>query len=255
MKKILTLLLTVVLLMAVLTGSAGVCAEGAPAGNVYDDGRARPSSCGQLQVVNGKLSDEQGEPVMLRGVSTHDLIITESFLNDKLFGELSRDVGVNVVRLAMYTHGVGVMGYCTKGDRARYEADIDKGVTLAAASTVEKDFAEYGGNIDADYTGDLSTGSVVLTEINENVAAEGTVEHVEEVKAALEAGDVHVFDTSTFTVDGAALESYMADVDTDPNYEGDTEVISDGYFHESEYRSAPYFDLQIDGITLLDTAF
>ena len=112
-----------------------------------------------------------------------------------------------------------------------------------------------GGNIDADYTGDLSTGSVVLTEINENVAAEGTVEHVEEVKAALEAGDVHVFDTSTFTVDGAALESYMADVDTDPNYEGDTEVISDGYFHESEYRSAPYFDLQIDGITLLDTAF
>ena len=114
MKKILTLLLTVVLLMAVLTGSAGVCAEGAPAGNVYDDGRARPSSCGQLQVVNGKLSDEQGEPVMLRGVSTHDLIITESFLNDKLFGELSRDVGVNVVRLAMYTHGVGVMGYCTK---------------------------------------------------------------------------------------------------------------------------------------------
>ena len=133
MKKILTLLLTVVLLTAVLTGSAWVRAEGAPAGNVYDDGRARPSSCGHLQVVNGKLSDEQGEPVMLRGVSTHDLIITESFLNDKLFGELSRDVGVNVVRLAMYTHGVGVMGYCTKGDRARYEADIDKGVTLATA--------------------------------------------------------------------------------------------------------------------------
>ena len=27
--------------------------------------------------------------------------------------------------------------------------DDDKGVTLASASTVEKDFAEYGGNIDA----------------------------------------------------------------------------------------------------------
>ena len=47
----------------------------------------------------------------------------------------------------------------------------------------------------------------------------------------------------------------MADVDTDAAYEGDTEVIADGYFHESEFRSAPYFDLQIDGINLLDTAF
>ncbi len=112
-----------------------------------------------------------------------------------------------------------------------------------------------GENIDPDYTGDLSTGSVVLTEINEAVAAEGTVEHVEEVKAALESGETHVFDTSAFTVEGAPLDSYMADVDTDPNYEGDTEVIADGYFHESEFRSAPYFDLQIDGITLLDTAF
>ncbi len=112
-----------------------------------------------------------------------------------------------------------------------------------------------GGNIEADWTGDLSTGSVVLTDINDQVAAEGTAERIEEVKAALEAGETHVFDASQFTVEGAALDSYMADVDTDPAYEGDTEVISDGYFHESEYRSAPYFDLQIDGITLLDTAF
>jgi len=109
--------------------------------------------------------------------------------------------------------------------------------------------------IDADWTGNLETGSVVLTDVNENVAAEGTVEKIEEVKAALEAGEVHVFDTAAFTVEGAALESYEADVDTDPDYTPDTEVISDGYFHESEYRSAPYFDLQIDGITLLDTAF
>ena len=64
-----------------------------------------------------------------------------------------------------------------------------------------------------------------------------------------------LFDTSAFTVDGAAVESYMADVDTDPNYEGDTEVIIDGSFAESLFRSAPYFDLNIDGITLLDTAF
>ena len=43
--------------------------------------------------------------------------------------------------------------------------------------------------------------------------------------------------------------------DTDPAYEGDTEVVIDGAFCESTFRSAPYFSLQIDGINLLDTAF
>ena len=112
-----------------------------------------------------------------------------------------------------------------------------------------------GAAIDADWTGDLSTGSVVLTEINEAVAAPGTVEKVEEIKKQLEDGTLHVFDTSRFTVDGETLTTYMADVDTDPNYTGDTEVIKDGYFHESEFRSAPYFDLRIDGITLLNEAY
>ena len=44
-------------------------------------------------------------------------------------------------------------------------------------------------------------------------------------------------------------------VEADEAYEHETEVISDGYFHESEYRSAPYFNLNIDGINLLDTNF
>lgn len=44
----------------------------------------------------------------------------------------------------------------------------------------------------------------------------------------------------------------MADVDDLGDYQGDTEAVKDGYFHESEYRSAPYFTLEIDGITLLD---
>ena len=47
----------------------------------------------------------------------------------------------------------------------------------------------------------------------------------------------------------------MADVDTDAAFAGDTEAVSGGYFHESEYRSAPYFNVQIDGITLLNTNF
>ena len=114
---------------------------------------------------------------------------------------------------------------------------------------------QNGEAIDADWTGTIAMGSVELTDVNEAVAAEGTPAVLESVKEAFAAGEIHVFDTDTFTVNGEKLESYMADVDTDPAYEGDTEVISDGYFHESEFRSAPYFDLQIDGITLLDTAF
>ena len=112
-----------------------------------------------------------------------------------------------------------------------------------------------GTSIDADWTGTLATGSVVLTDLNTDVAAEGTQEAIDEAMAALEAGTLHVFDTSTFTVNGETLTSYMADVDTDADYTPDTEVVSDGYFHESEYRSAPYFDLRIDGITLLDEAY
>ena len=112
-----------------------------------------------------------------------------------------------------------------------------------------------GEEIATDWTGDIATNSVVLTDVNEAVAAAGTVEKIEEVKAALLDGTLRVFDTSAFTVDGETVTSYMADVDTDPAYEGDTEVVIDGAFCESTFRSAPYFNLQIDGINLLDTAF
>ena len=117
------------------------------------------------------------------------------------------------------------------------------------------DCVRNGEPIDTDCTGTIATGSVELTALNENVAAPGTQEAINEALAAIEAGELHVFSTDAFTVDGATLTEYMADVDTDAGFTPDTNVIADGFFHESEYRSAPYFDLQIDGITLLDTAF
>ena len=114
---------------------------------------------------------------------------------------------------------------------------------------------QNGEAIDTNWTGTLDTDSVQLTELNEDVAAEGTAAKLEEVEAGLKDGSIHVFDTSTFTVEGKHLDSYLADVEADEAYEHETEVISDGYFHESEFRSAPYFDIQIDGINLLDTNF
>ncbi len=109
--------------------------------------------------------------------------------------------------------------------------------------------------IDTDWTGTIATGSVVLTDVNEKAAAAGTVEAIAEAKAKLEAGELKVFDTATFTVDGKEVTTYLADVDTDAEFAGDTEVIKDGAFAESEYRSAPYFNLMIDGIETLNAAY
>ena len=112
--------------------------------------------------------------------------------------------------------------------------------------------------IDTDWTGTIATGSVVLTDVNEAAAAAGTVEALADVKAKLEKGEIKVFDTAAegfITVGGAAVTSYKADVDTDAAFEKDTEVVAEGFFHESEFRSAPYFDMQIDGIELVNTAF
>ena len=126
--------------------------------------------------------------------------------------------------------------------------------------------------IDTDWTGTLTTGSVAITDLGTKAPITGTQAKLDEVKAKLISGDIKVFDTSTFTVTvvtegenkknvnatvdaNGHLTSYKADVDTDAAYTADTEVVANGYFHESEYRSAPYFDLQIDGITLLNAEF
>ena len=109
--------------------------------------------------------------------------------------------------------------------------------------------------IPADYTGTFATGSVQMCEINEAAAPANLAATLAEIQENFANGNLKVFDTNTFTVEGKILTSYLADVDSDEGYTGDTEVIIDGYFHESEFRSAPYFDLSIDGITLLNTAF
>ena len=115
-----------------------------------------------------------------------------------------------------------------------------------------------GEAIVTDWTGTIATGSVVLTDVNTNAAAAGTVEAIEAAKTALENGEVKVFNTAAdnfMLKGGAKIESYLADVDTDDAYTPDTEAIKDGYFAESSERSAPYFDLEIDGIERLDVAF
>ena len=109
--------------------------------------------------------------------------------------------------------------------------------------------------IAADWCGGIAEGSVVLTGLNQDVIAEGTLAKVEEAITGFKAGTLKVFDTKNFTVDGKELTTYMADVDTDAKFEGDTEAVKDGYFNESADRSAPYFNVKIDGIKLLNEKF
>ena len=120
---------------------------------------------------------------------------------------------------------------------------------------IEKTIA--GEAIETDWVGDINTNSVIVTDLNEDIAAAGTQEAIDAARAALVAGTLHVFDTETegfITVNGAPVAADWAPDDAGYNAETD-KVVYDGYFHESEFRSAPYFSLRIDGIELLNEKF
>ncbi len=111
-------------------------------------------------------------------------------------------------------------------------------------------------DIAVDWCGGIKEGAVVLTEINTAVAAAGTKEAIDAATEQFKAGTLHVFDIDTFTVGGNKLtEAHKPGTGTDAAFAEGTVIVKDGYFHESEYRSAPYFDVQIDGITLLNSKF
>ncbi len=112
-----------------------------------------------------------------------------------------------------------------------------------------------GGEIPQDWCGSWADGSVVMTTLNEAIAAPGTAEKLAEVEAGLADGSIQVFDTSTFTVGGEELTHAFA-IDTDGDFTADSEeAVYDGAFHESVFQSAPYFTAQIDGITWLNAAY
>ncbi len=114
--------------------------------------------------------------------------------------------------------------------------------------------AATGADIVDDWTGTIKTGSVVLTNLG-GAVAKGTKDAVVKARTAIANGELEIFDTSKFTVGGKAVTSYVADVDTDDAFTPDTEVIVDGVFDESSLRSAPYFDMRIDGINLLNEVY
>ncbi len=145
-----------------------------------------------------------------------------------------------------------------------YNADMTAVAPLSSIISCRIDWTGYfytfirnyldGVENPSDWTGTLENGDVVLTPLNESIAAPGTREALEKVKEALVNGTLHVFDTSSFTVNGEVL-THMYALDTDGDYVPDSgETVWDGVFHESypEYQSSPYFREVIDGITWLN---
>ena len=113
-----------------------------------------------------------------------------------------------------------------------------------------------GEKVSQDYTGHgLKDGDVKLTALNEKVAAKGTAEAIKAAEDDIKSGKLQVFDVTKFTVEGKTVEHALVDMNGD--YAGDEgyDAIFDGYYHESYFKSAPAFDLKIDGITLLNTDF
>ena len=92
---------------------------------------ARPSTHGALSVKSGKLVDASGNPVQLKGFSTHGLAWFPQYVNEACFAELSA-WGANVARLALYTHENG--GYCTDGNQQQLRDLLVQGVQAAKAA-------------------------------------------------------------------------------------------------------------------------
>ena len=162
------------------------------------------------------------------------------------------------VLISQHADSMGAPGVCDEKDvpNVFYNGTYEGKTYLCSSRINWEPYFKYiiqsvakGEKMDYDYTGTLQSGSVEVFEPGA-CAASGTKEKIAELKAKLLDGSLKVFDINTFTVLGVKLTSYMADVDTDEAWTPDTEAIKDGYFAESLYRSAPYFDVAIDGITV-----
>ena len=113
-----------------------------------------------------------------------------------------------------------------------------------------------GETIATDWAHGYDRGSVAITAINGKLFKEDPSAYVKTVVEKIQSGELQVFDCSKFTVKGETVNSWMANVIPDGNFTTDTEAIvtEEGvtYFAESVFRSAPYFEIRIDGITELN---
>lgn len=115
------------------TAQPGGSDSGNDSGNNSDTGSnagiVTTDPTGRLQVSGTKLTDESGNIIQLRGVSTHGISWFPDYVNYDAFATLRDDWGANVVRIAMYPEEYN--GYLSGGDKAALKQIIDNGVSYA----------------------------------------------------------------------------------------------------------------------------
>lgn len=89
-----------------------------------------PSNAEALHVEGTHLADSSGNPVQLKGISSHNLSQYPEYINQECFSLFRREWNVNVIRLAMYTAEQG--GYCADGNKEALKAVIKNGIDYAA---------------------------------------------------------------------------------------------------------------------------
>ena len=213
------------------------------------------------EVVSGYTSFYLGVKSIVENV-TMEVRYTGSWYNEvaeKTTAEALIEAGCKLI--SQHADSMGAPTACeTAGvPNVAYNGTTGKNTFVIASRIDWVPYYEYmldcvinGKDIATDWTGTLANGAVKITALGA-AAAEGTQAKLDEVAAKLNDGSLKVFDCSTFTVGNKNLTEYLADVDDMGDYVPETNVIKTEngvtFFDESAFRSAPYFDIRIDGIT------
>lgn len=198
--------------------------------------------------------------------ATMEVVFTESWYDEGLEKSAANNlIAKGCVLISQHADSMGAPTACeeTGVPNVAYNGSTVSACKNTALISSRIDWAPYlqymitcvatDTKIANDFCCGIASGSVKLTELNTSVAAEGTQTAIDNAIAAFKAGTLKVFDVSKdnfITVNGEKLTKYAADVDDMGDYKADTYVVWDGAFMESYFRSAPYFDVNIDGITL-----
>lgn len=159
--------------------------------------------------------------------------------------------------MCQYTATTAVAAVCAENDIPIIGNDVNV-IDVApseALTSAKADWSIYysyavknvikGKAIATDWTGDYKDGSVILTQLNDQHLASGTVEKLKEVEKNLRSGKEKIFDTENFTVDGDSLEER---IEEDTDFKHYKKNVKNGEYKESMKRSAPSMNFLIDGI-------
>ena len=198
-----------------------------------------------------------------------DVLYTSSWFDPVAEGEAANTLmSRGCIIISQHADSTGAPSACQAAQEAGttvycvgYNIDMLPSAPTAALTSAQNDWSVYytyafncalkGEDIATDWAKGYAEGANMISKLGESCAA-GTAEKVAEVEKGIKEGTLNVFDCSKFTVGGETVTSFLA-IDTNGDREGDSgEAVTDGVFHESTLRSAPYFGLKIDGINELN---